>query len=293
MIMADFVIKGRERNLGSLAIYRSLPVAKKRQLGPYVFLDHMGPTILDGQHAMDVAPHPHIGLSTVTYLFEGRGLHRDNIGSVQMITPGDLNIMTAGRGIAHSERTPQEDRDSGMRLHGVQIWVGLPAEEEECEPSFQHYPKDILPITTLAKGLSGKLMIGEYNNVKSPVKVYSKTLFMELKAESDVATVLSFNEKEVGILLIAGEAAINGQQLEVEDLIVLGQRHGAQLKLSKGAHLIVIGGDPFPEERFIWWNYVSSKKENIRIAADDWKHQRLPRVEGEVDFIPLPDIPLP
>src|SRR5690606_12836219 len=139
---ADYIIKGRQRDLGSLRIYRSLPVAKKRQLGPYVFLDHMGPTIVDSYHAMDVAPHPHIGLSTVTYLFEGRGLHRDSIGSVQMITPGDLNIMTAGKGIAHSERTPLEDRQINAKVHGVQIWVALPVTDEECEPSFQHYSKD-------------------------------------------------------------------------------------------------------------------------------------------------------
>jgi redox-sensitive bicupin YhaK (pirin superfamily) len=289
----DFIIESRSRDLGGFSVNRSLPAPHKRQLGPFVFLDHMGPMKLDSQHALDVRPHPHIGLATVTYLFEGRGFHRDSLGSKQLIKPGDLNWMTAGRGIVHSERTPEEDRNSNQSLHGVQIWVGLPKEFEECEPSFIHWPQEKLPQFSLSKNLSMRLMIGEFQNHKSPVQVLSKTLFMDLQTDSKVIETLSFEESELGIFLISGEAQVNDLELKKEDLIVVADPQNVKVDLSAGARLIVIGGEAFPEPRYIWWNFVSSRQERIKEAAQAWKNQSIGQVQGETDFIPLPDIPFP
>lgn len=291
---ADYIIQGKERDIGGFIVYRSLPTAKRRQIGPFVFLDHMGPVNIDEKHVMDVRPHPHIGLATVTYLFSGRGYHRDSIGSQQMIEAGALNLMTAGRGVVHSERTPEEDRHAnvGMNMHGVQIWVGLPVSHEECEPDFVHYPKEDLPMIHIAGGLKSKLMIGEYEGEVSPVKTLSRMLFMDLLSEKNLKINFSFNEKEIGLFLVAGTAKVNGQEMVTEDLMVLGNPKYAEIEFSKGTRFVVIGGEPFPEERFIWWNFVSSKKERIRQAAQDWKDQKIGKVPGETEYIPIPDIPV-
>lgn len=293
--MSDYIIKSKEKDIGGFLIHRSLPTAKKRQLGPFVFLDHIGPVRVDETHAMDVRPHPHIGLATVTYFFKGRGYHRDSIGSKQMITEGDLNWMTAGRGIVHSERTPMEDRHASAEvdMHGVQIWVGLPKEKEECEPDFTHYPKEQLPFVQVSDGLKVKLMIGEYGNIKSPVKTASRTLFMDFLSEKDLKTKLSFNETELGMFLVAGKAIVNGQEMIIDDLIVLRDPKNVEAEFFQGARFVVIGGEPFSEERFLWWNFVSSSKERLRIAVEDWKNQRFGNVPGETEFIPIPDGPLP
>lgn len=293
--MSDYIIKSREKDLGGFLIHRSLPYAKKRQLGPFVFLDHIGPVRVDETHAMDVRPHPHIGLATVTYFFKGRGYHRDSLGSKQMITAGDLNWMTAGKGIAHSERTPPEDRfaEKEIDMHGVQIWVGLPKDKEECDPDFTHYPKEQLPSVEVTDGLKVKLMIGEYEEIQSPVKCASRTLFMDFLAEKDLKTKLSFNEVELGMFLAAGSAVVNGQKMVVDDLIVVKDSKNIDVQFSKDARFVVIGGEPFPEERFLWWNFVSSRKERIRQAIEDWKEQRFEKVPGETEFIPIPEGPLP
>jgi len=245
--VSDYIIKSKEKDLGGFLIHRSLPTVKKRSLGPFVFLDHIGPVGIDEQHAMDVRPHPHIGLATVTYFFSGRGFHRDSLGSEQLITPGDLNWMTAGKGIVHSERTPMEDRKShDVSMHGVQIWVGLPKDQEECEPSFTHYPKEPLPTVQIADGLKVKLMIGEYGSVKSPVKCASRTLFMDILCEKDLNTKLSFNEVEVGMFLVSGTAKVNGLDLVVDDLLVVEDPKNITATFSKGSRFIIIGWEPFP-----------------------------------------------
>lgn len=286
----DVIIHARERDLGGFSVHRSLPSPRRRQLGPFVFLDHMGPMNVDESHKMDVRPHPHIGLATVTYLFEGRGMHRDSIGSVQLITPGDLNWMTAGRGIVHSERTPQEDTDPTLHkvMHGVQIWVALPVELEECEPSFAHWSKDKLPSLQISPALSAKVLLGQFKTATSPVQIFSETLFIDLQASADCEETLSFTQKEIGVFLAAGECEVDGQKLELSDLAVIADPAQVQLKLKAGARLIVIGGTPFPEERHIWWNFVSSRPERIKQAAEAWKNQSIGQVPGETDFIPLP-----
>lgn len=289
--MSDYIIKSNERALGGFLIHRSLPTAKKRHVGPFVFLDHIGPVSIDDKKAMDVRPHPHIGLATVTYFIRGRGLHRDSLGSVQVIEPGDINLMTAGRGIVHSERTPPEDRRpmSGVNMHGIQMWVGLPKDQEECEPEFKHYPKSVLPEIIFEQGLKARLMIGSYEGETSPVETRSRMLFMDILSEIKKEKVLSFHEKEVALFLVSGHAIVNDQNLVLDDLIVLSNPQNVKIQFFTDTRFIVVGGDPFPEERYMYWNFVSSSKERIRKAADDWKNQRFSKVPGETEYIPLPD----
>lgn len=295
MAKEDFIVSSRSRDIGGFFVHRSLPSPEKRQLGPYVFLDHMGPVRIDSQHAMDVRPHPHIGLATVTYLFEGRGIHRDSLGNIQEIKPGDLNWMTAGKGIVHSERTAPEDRrtPSQMVMNGVQIWVALPREHEECDPSFAHWPETQLPKFQLNESIQARLMLGQYRDFLSPVETKSRTLFMDLRFEEKFQGEIEFQEQELGLFLINGISRVQGLDPEPDDLVVVGHPSRIQIEASAGTRMIVIGGDPLSEPRFIWWNFVSSRKERIREAAEAWKNQKLGQVIGETEFIPLPEIPFP
>jgi hypothetical protein len=289
----DILISGKKKDLGGFIVSRTLPNIKRRHIGPFVFLDHMGPIQLDHEHLMSVRPHPHIGLSTVTYLFSGRGLHRDSLGSKQIIAPGDLNWMTAGRGIVHSERTPIEDLEAKKIMHGIQIWVALPVEHEECEPNFAHYPKETLPKFQLAENFSGKLLIGSHQGVTSPVKCYSQTFFADIHVEKDVDSVVSIAEEELGVFLLSGKATINNQELSTDDLLLVANPKEIKIQATKETRLIFVGGKPFAEPRYIWWNFVSSRRERIREAADQWKKQLLGQVAEETDYIPLPEDPMP
>lgn len=293
--MENIIIHGRERDLGGFIVHRSLPSAQRRFCGPFVFLDHMGPLEVTEEHQMNVRPHPHIGLATVTYLFDGRGYHRDSLGSKQMITPGALNWMTAGRGIVHSERTPKEDQIANphKHMHGVQIWVGLPTEHEECDPSFAHWPSDSMPRVKFGNSIDAKLMIGEFNGTRSPVNCLSRTLFMDIPCAQAGEGKWSFNEQELGLFIVSGSATINGHELNGDDLILVADPKNIEIKYASNTRILAIGGEPFPEPRHIWWNFVSSKKELIHKAAAAWKEQTFGHVEGEIDFIPLPDDKLP
>ncbi|AZZ35496.1 hypothetical protein CIK05_01325 [Bdellovibrio sp. qaytius] len=295
MIEQDILISGKKKDLGGFTVSRTLPNVKRRHVGPFVFLDHMGPLQVDHEHLMSVRPHPHIGLSTVTYLFSGRGLHRDSLGSKQIISPGDLNWMTAGRGIVHSERTPTEDISAHPKktMHGIQIWVALPVEQEECAPNFTHYPQDILPKFNLSEELSGKLLIGSHQNITSPVKTYSQTFFADITVDKSVNNVVSISEEEIGVFLLEGEATINDQVLTTDDLMLVAKPSEIKIEASKGTRLIFIGGTEFKEPRYIWWNFVSSRRERIREAAEQWKNQLFGTVAEENDFIPLPNDPMP
>lgn len=295
MLEHDILISGKKKDLGGFMVSRTLPNIKRRHVGPFVFLDHMGPLQVDHEHLMSVRPHPHIGLSTVTYLFSGRGYHRDSLGSKQIISPGDLNWMTAGRGIVHSERTPVEDLSAYPKptLHGIQIWVALPTDQEECEPNFTHYAKETLPKFTLAENLTGKLLIGSHGKTTSPVKTYSPTFFADITVENSVNNMISISQEEIGVFLLAGEATINEQELTTDDLLLVAKPEQINIKASKGTRLIFIGGTTFPEPRYIWWNFVSSRRERIREAAGQWEKQLFGTVSDENDFIPLPTDPLP
>ncbi len=291
----EIIIHARERDVGGLLVHRSLPYMKKRNVGPFVFLDHMGPLLLDKTHALDVKPHPHIGLATVTYLFEGRIFHRDSIGSKQEITPGALNLMIAGKGIVHSERTPVEDRDQipARATHGIQIWVALPKDLEESEPSFTHWPKESFPTLSPTNNLSANILLGEHNGKKSPVPTLWKTLFMDCQNTTDFDCELSFTEQEIAISVVAGELNVNSHRIQENDLIIVDDPRTVKIKTSTASRFVIIGGDPYPEPRHIWWNFVSSSKERIRKAANDWKNQTMGQVEGEHEFIPLPSDLLP
>ncbi|HMN69801.1 MAG TPA: pirin family protein [Bdellovibrionales bacterium] len=283
----DKIIAGRKRDLGGFIVERALPTVEKRAVGPFVFLDHMGPLTIDERHKLDVRPHPHIGLATVTYLFEGCGMHRDTLGSKQLIQPGDMNWMTAGRGIAHSERTPAEALTAGGRLHGVQIWVGLPSAEEECEPAFTHWPHSQLPFARRDKDVSVRVMLGEFEGTRSPVPTLSPMLFLDV--DTKTSAELRFQETEVAVFLVAGAGAVNGQAVNPSDLAVLGDP--SRVRLEGQARWVVIGGEPFPEKRHMWWNFVSSRPERIRRAAEEWRAGRFGSIDGETEFIPLPDSP--
>lgn len=286
----DFIISGHSKDLGGFSVFRALPTEKRRHVGPFVFLDHLGPLLVDTHQALDVRPHPHIGLSTVTYLFSGRGLHRDSLGSEQIISPGDLNLMTAGKGIVHSEHTPLEDRhlNPPSRLHGIQIWIALPHDQQECEPSFTHWPKNKLPQIQIHQDIKGTLLIGNHQGIKSPVGVFSPTLFMDLQAVKTTKTTIDFAIAEIGIFLIEGRCQINNQTLQSQDLFISTNPQNLHIQVEAGSRLIVIGGEPFPEKRYIWWNFVSTSKELIKQAAQNWQDQRMGQVAGETDFIPLP-----
>ncbi len=291
----DFVIHSSTKDLGGFSVSRALPHVKKRSVGPFVFIDHMGPMNLDERQLLNVRPHPHIGLATVTYLLEGRGFHRDNIGSAQLIVPGDINLMIAGQGIVHSERTPEEDVKNylGKTIHGLQIWIALPLEHEECEPQFYHYPKNLIPHRVLSDNLQVEVMMGAWQGMHSPVKTLSSTLFMFLTFKNKIQQDFSFDVEEAALMVVAGEASINGQQLKENDLIVVAEPGKVTVSVAEGAQVAVFGGAAFPEPRYIWWNFVSSSKERIHKAAQQWKNQEMPPVPGETEFIPLPDQPLP
>lgn len=290
----DFIIKSRKRDLGGFTVYRAIPNDLRRHLGPFVFLDHMGPMIIDNEHALDVRPHPHIGLSTVTYLFEGRCRHRDSLGNDVTIIPGDLNLMTAGSGVVHSERTPREDRNpyDHNRAQGIQIWIALPLNEEERKADFIHYPEGELPRFSF-KSLHGKILIGEFEGIRSPVRTFCDTLLMDLTSSHDGIENINFKNEEIGIFLVSGACEVNGRKLEPYDLIFVDDPYRIQLSYKEGTHIIIIGGEPFPEPRYIWWNFISSRKERIREAAADWEEKRFPSVPGETEFIPLPEKSFP
>ena len=286
------LIQSREKDLGGgFVVRRVLPYAKKRMIGPFVFFDHMGPLTIDQTHVMDVRPHPHIGLATVTYLFSGHGYHRDSLGSKQLITPGDINWMIAGSGIAHSERTPENERTSlpNNVLHGLQIWVALPREQEEIAPSFKHYPKVVIPQLKVSDKSTVKLLIGKYGDVQSPVATLSKTLYIDIDSPEEDHLNFSISHPEIGVYVVSGELSIIGQVLKPGDLLYFSNTQNLNLVTKSGTRAVIIGGEPFPEPRHIWWNFVSSSTERIRKAAADWKAQKFGKIEGETEYIPLPD----
>jgi redox-sensitive bicupin YhaK (pirin superfamily) len=215
------------------------------------------------------------------------------LGTVQVIKPGDINWMTAGRGIVHSERTPPEDRNPADRnvAHGIQVWVGLPKKFEECEPSFAHWDKESLPTTNLADGLTAKVMIGRHGPISSPVKTLSPTLFMDFVCTHDTEKSLEFSEKEVGFYLVSGQATVNGEIIRENTLAFLDSPGTVLFKINNNSRVIVVGGEPFPERRFMWWNFVSSSRDRIDQASEAWKNQTMGKVPGEKECAPLPDDP--
>lgn len=259
----NLIIEDRAADIGNFMVGRLLPFRKKRSVGPFVFFDHIGPSALKDDENLDVPPHPHIGLSTLTYLFEGAILHRDNLGSVMEIKAGAVNWMTAGKGVVHSERTPDYLRKTDKNLHGFQIWVGLPKHFEQIEPSFHHIAASDLPVWNL-EDLSFKLIVGEVMGQKSPVPVHSKMYFLELKSTNQQEVDLSkelFGESALYIL--EGEIKNNGFTYGPKQLLVAKESTLCKFEMSANANIYIFGGETFPEKRFIHWNFVNSEKQAL------------------------------
>ncbi|EGD57633.1 pirin family protein [Novosphingobium nitrogenifigens DSM 19370] len=286
----DKVILPPLRDLGDgFSVRRALPSPGRRMVGPFIFFDEMGPAVLTGEHALDVRPHPHIGLATVTYLIEGEILHRDSLGSLQPIRPGEVNWMTAGSGIVHSERTPVEARGKDALLHGLQIWVALPTQHEEAAPTFRHYGAGAIPVGEEA-GARITLISGEADGLKSPVETFSDMIYADLVLAPGARYAFSAEHVERAVYVVSGTLRVAGQdgQFEQGQLVLL--KPGTQVVLSseQGARLMLVGGEPLPEKRYIYWNFVSSRPDRIEQAKDDWRNDRFARVPGEHEFIPLP-----
>ncbi len=283
----ELVIDGKQKDLGDgFVVRRALPVVQKRMVGPFVFFDHMGPVDLKVDQGMDVRPHPHIGLSTLTYLFEGEVMHRDTLGFEQVIQPGAVNWMTAGRGIAHSERSASI-RSTPRRLHGIQTWLALPTEHEEVAPSFHHHAEISIPEFSL-QGARVRLIAGEVEGQRSPVEVYSPTTYFEVLLDKNSEFQFARAEHELAVYAVNGRAQVGGQVVSEGQLAVLKSGELLHLKATEPARFLVLGGEPLPEPRHIWWNFVSSRKERIEQAKRDWLQQSFGAIKGETEFIPLP-----
>ena len=283
------------RDLGDgFSVRRALPSPHRRMVGPFIFFDQMGPAAFRSGEGLDVRPHPHIGLATVTYLLEGEILHRDSIGSVQSIRPGEVNWMTAGAGIVHSERTAPDIRAAGRTLFGLQTWVALPAKREEAAPGFLHYKTGVIP-TADANGVAMTVIVGRHDGLVSPVETFSDMVYADLALAPGSRYQLRPEHVERAIYVIEGQIEADGQQgsFGIGELVVF--KPGAEIILTapRGARLMLIGGEPFPEQRHIYWNFVSSRNDRIEQAKQDWRARRFADVPNEHDFIPLPDEPKP
>lgn len=284
----ELIIDARKRDLGGFSVGRVLPSIARRTVGPFIFLDHMGPVDFSPGNGIDVRPHPHINLATVTYLFSGAILHRDSLGSERVISPGAINWMNAGSGIVHSERTPPELRASGYQLHGLQLWVALPAAHEESEPAFTHYPKSVLPELRVG-GATVRVLAGEAFGVVSPVKTYSRLLYVDVQLPAG-AYIAVPSERERAAYVVDGEITCGGQVAIGGRMLVFGGGTSPQLRANADTRLVFIGGDPLDGPRHMYWNFVSSSPERLERAKQDWRDQRFPLVPGdEHELIPLPD----
>jgi redox-sensitive bicupin YhaK (pirin superfamily) len=282
------LLKGHEKDLGGgLIVRRYLPSAVKQAVGPFIFFDHFGPidVPLDADH--DVRPHPHIGLATVTYLFEGAMEHRDSLGTFQRIEPGAINWMTAGSGIVHSERTPKELVGKPHRTHGLQLWAALPVAHEEEAPGFHHTPASAIPELSL-DGAEVRVLIGSAFGQTSPVRTYSQTLYLDVVLQAGHTLALDDLPAEAAVYPISGELEIDGAPLALHNMALLTTDSPQSVKAISATRFVVIGGEPLDGHRFMYWNFVSSRKERIAQAADDWEAQRFQAVPGETDWIPLP-----
>lgn len=283
------IIEERPSNIGNFMVGRLLPFREKRMVGPFSFIDHMGPALLSDHENLDVPPHPHIGLSTLTYLFEGSMMHKDSLGTEIEIKPGQVNWMTAGNGIVHSERTPAYLRHSEKMLHGLQIWVALPKELEQMQPEFFHAGADDLP-TWQENGVDFKLIAGEAFGKKSPIPVYSPMYLLELKSTT-VATVKIGEHLygESGIYILEGAIENDGNAFEPKQLLVAKDSSLCEFTMQANTTIYIFGGEAFPEERFIYWNFVATSKELIEEAKTKWLNQEFDKVPGETEFVPLPE----
>jgi redox-sensitive bicupin YhaK (pirin superfamily) len=285
----EAIIVPRTWDLGDgFEVRRVLPSAERRTVGPFVFFDQLGPIVLRAGTGLDVRPHPHIGLATVTYLFEGEILHRDSLGTVQPIRPGEVNWMTAGRGIVHSERTPPELRSGGARLFGIQTWVGLPGGREEAEPAFAHHAEDALPLLD-GDGMRVRVIAGTLYGARSPLALLSETFYADAALADGARLELPAEYEERAVYIAEGRIAIGADTFAAGRMLVFRQGDRVALRADGPARLLLLGGAPLDGPRHLWWNFVSSSPERIEQAKADWREGRFPQVPGESEFIPLPE----
>jgi redox-sensitive bicupin YhaK (pirin superfamily) len=284
----ETVIIPRARDLGGFEVRRALPSARRQMVGPFIFWDQMGPAEFLLGHGMDVRPHPHIGLATVTYLFDGEIVHRDSLGTLETIRPGALNLMTAGRGIVHSERTGEAARALGPKLFGIQSWVALPRSHEEGEPGFLHFAPDQLPVISEG-GVSARLIAGEAFGQVSPVSTPMAMIYADVQLATGAAIPFDPTYEERGIYTVAGEIEIAGDRFGPGQLLVFRPGDRITIRAASPARLMLLGGEPMDGPRHIWWNFVSSRPERIEQAKADWKAAHFDSVPGETEFIPLPE----
>ena len=282
------VIVPRPRDIGGFEVRRVLPSLERRSVGPFVFFDQMGPAELAPGQGIDVRPHPHIGLATVTYLFAGTIVHRDSLGTVQAIEPGEVNWMTAGRGIVHSERSDTELRKQRQKLYGIQIWVALPKRHEETEPDFAHYAADTLPLIE-GEGKTVRIIAGSLFGKTSPVKTFSSLFYADAILQPGGSLELAAQHEERAIYLLEGTVELGGQSFEFGRLLAFSSGDEISIKANSTARILLFGGQPLDGPRHVWWNFVSSSRERMEQAKDDWKAGRFAPVPGDAEFIPLPE----
>jgi len=282
------LLKPHVRDLGDFTVRRILPGHPKKLVGPFIFFDHLGPATFAPGTGIDVRPHPHIGLATVTYLFEGAFMHRDSLGVVQRIEPGDVNWMTAGGGIVHSERTPPDLRASGTRMHGIQTWVALPRKHEAMAPGFEHHPKSALP-TLSNPGVTLRLIAGTAFGLRSPTTTYSPMFYAALELASGATFMLDPEHTERAVYAASGAVLIDGNALPEAHMAYLDPGAPVRIEARSAAQVMLLGGDPMDGDRDIWWNFVASDRASIERAKTRWKNGEFAMVPGETEFIPLPE----
>ncbi|MEM7795173.1 MAG: pirin family protein [Cyanobacteria bacterium P01_C01_bin.118] len=280
------IIKPHVQDLGGFAARRLLPSDERMMVGPFIFFDHLGPAVFPAGQGVDVRPHPHINLATVTYLFEGALLHKDSLGTVQEIRPGEVNWMTAGQGISHSERSPNAERATESRLHGIQTWVALPETDEEVAPSFHHHPATDIP-TWESNGVIATLIAGEAYNRRSPVQTFSPILYLDLQFPTGGSFILTTPYTERAVYSVTPSLTLDGHPLEQHRLAMLDQHQAVEITAEPSGRCMIIGGEPLGT-RHKWWNFVSSRTQRIEQAKQDWIDWKFGQVPDETEFIPLP-----
>ncbi len=275
------------KDLGDLVVRRTLPATDRQRIGPFIFFDHMGPADFKPGSGVNVRPHPHIGLATITYLFAGKIMHRDSLGHAQAIEQGAINWMTAGRGIVHSERSPEELKQTGSHLHGIQAWVALPVELEETEPRFEHYPAEDVPEVNL-DGANLRVIVGQAYGAASPVRVSSETLYVEANLEAGADLLLPAGVDELAVYVVNGDIDVGDCPVTAGRMAVIESGSDAVAHARTTTKLMLLGGASLPGQRYLWWNFVSSSKERMEQAKKDWREQRFGEIPGETELMPLP-----
>jgi redox-sensitive bicupin YhaK (pirin superfamily) len=283
----NMVLEPKNKDLGGFTVRRLLPTKELRSVGPFIFFDHLGPAFFPPGRGIDVRPHPHIGLATITYVFEGEILHRDSLGKVQRIRPNEINWMTAGRGIAHSERTPPQLRGQGHTLHALQLWIALPQEAEQCEPFFVHYDQNNLPTVDI-DDCSIRVLIGEAFGVRSAVKTHSPTLYVIANLKQGASIQVPEYIEERAVYVVSGCLGAKDQKIPAHTMVIFDQTPGVELVAQEDSRLVFVGGSPLGE-RIMWWNLVATRQDLIEKVKESWRNRTFPSVPEESEFIPLPE----